>query len=201
MYIPSTNAMDNQNEVLEFMKRYSFASIISIKNGYPIATHLPFNVELIDNQFILSSHFAVANEQWKYLTEQSVLVIFTEPHAYISTSNYEKNLNVPTWNYLAVHIYGEAKLIEGYEETLSLLEKTINTYESSYKNKWDEFPEDYKTRMIKGIVGFEILVTDVQGKKKLSQNRTEIEKENIITSLSLSMDSNAEQIANYMKGK
>ncbi len=193
--------MDNQNEVLEFMKRYSFASIISIKNGYPIATHLPFNVELIDNQFILSSHFAVANEQWKYLTEQSVLVIFTEPHAYISTSNYEKNLNVPTWNYLAVHIYGEAKLIEGYEETLSLLEKTINTYESSYKNKWDEFPEDYKTRMIKGIVGFEILVTDVQGKKKLSQNRTEIEKENIITSLSLSMDSNAEQIANYMKGK
>src|ERR1035441_6463095 len=105
MYIPSSNLMSDKAEIIEFMKRYSFATIITSKNDNPIATHLPFTITLIEDKVILTSHFANDNEQWKDIEECNILVIFSEPHAYISPSNYDKEQNVPTWNYLTVHCY------------------------------------------------------------------------------------------------
>lgn len=100
------------------------------------------------------------------------MVIFSEPHAYISTSNYDKELNVPTWNYLSIHAYGKADIIVDNLEIKDLLQKTIKNYELSFSGKWNEFSQEYKERMTKGIVGFKIKVNDHQAKKKLSQNRT-----------------------------
>lgn len=199
MYIPSSNQMDNQNEIIDFMRRFSFATIISNKGGIPIATHLPFIVEKRDEKLVLISHFAKANEQWKNILDQTVLVIFSEPHAYISTTHYDKELNVPTWNYISVHAYGKAKLITDYDKTISLLEKTIANYEQSFSTKWDSFSEEYKVGMVKGIVGFELTIKDLQAKKKISQNRTATEKAKIINALSKSTDSNETLIAEYMK--
>lgn len=201
MYIPSTNTMNDQNEILKFMKRFSFATIITVKENAPIATHLPFLVELRDNNITLTSHFAKANDHWKYIENQNILVIFSEPHAYISPKNYDKELNVPTWNYLSVHAYGKGELIVDYERTIKILENTIDNYESSYRTQWNDFPEDYKLRMTKGIVTFKITISDLQAKKKLSQNRTESEKLAIINSLSLSNDTNEKIIAEYMKNE
>jgi transcriptional regulator len=201
MYIPSTNLMTDRDEIIEFMKRFSFATIISNKNGVPIATHLPFIVETIEQEIILTSHFAKANEQWEHIQNQTVLVIFSEPHAYISTSNYDKELNVPTWNYLSVHAYGKAELVTDYDKTIEILEKTINNYERSFTAKWKEFPQDYKERMAKGIVGFQLSIIDLQAKKKLSQNRTETEKMKIIETLGKSHNSNEVLIGKYMKNE
>ena len=193
--------MTDQSEIIEFMKRFSFATIISNKENVPIATHLPFIVESINGELFLISHFARANEHWKYLENQSVLVIFSEPHAYISTSNYDKELNVPTWNYLSVHAYGNIEIIIDEAQMSELLQKTIKTYDNSFGSKWNEFTEDYKERLTKGIVGFKLKVNDLQAKKKLSQNRTETEKNKIINSLSESADSNEKLIAEYMENE
>lgn len=199
MYIPKSNILTDRNEAVEFMKRFSFATIVTSKNNIPTATHLPFLVELKNDKIILSSHFAKANKQWEDIEENQVLVIFTEPHAYISPSNYETKLNVPTWNYISIHSYGKGKLITNFQEVIQLLENSIDNYEETYKKQWDSLPNEYKIKMIKGMVAFEIEVTDLQAKKKLSQNKTYSEQQNIINTLYKSVNSNEQLIANYMK--
>jgi transcriptional regulator len=199
MYIPEFNRLTDRNEIVDFMKQFSFATIISARNNLPVATPLPFLIIIKDEQIILTSHFAKANDHWKDIENNQVLIIFSEPHAYISPANYTKELNVPTWNYISVHAYGKGKLITESEIVAKILECTIDNYESAYRQQWDNFPEEYKSKMSKGIVAFEIVVTEVKAKKKLSQNRSEEEKQRIIESLSESEDSNERQIAAFMK--
>jgi transcriptional regulator len=164
-----------------------------------VATHLPFVVSVENDTIILTSHFARANEQWKNIENNKILVIFTEPHAYISPKHYDQELNVPTWNYISIHAYGKAKIITAEQEVFKVLENTINKYEASYKQQWDRLPKDYKLRMSKGIEAFEIVVEDLQAKKKLSQNKTENERSKIIDSLAESKETNEQLIAGYMK--
>lgn len=199
MYIPKINLMTDKNEIVAFMKQFSFATVITSKDNFPIATHLPFIVTTKGDDIILTSHFAKANEHWKDIENNKVLIIFSEPHAYISTTNYDKELNVPTWNYISVHAYGQGHLVKDLMKTYEVLEATIDNYESAYRKQWDDFPEDYKRNMSKGIVAFEIVITDLQAKKKLSQNRSETEKEKIIDTLSKSNDTNEQLIAEYMQ--
>jgi transcriptional regulator len=198
MYIPSFNKFDNEQEAISFMQRYSFATIVTSVNDVPVATHLPFLVEQRDDKIILLSHFAKANPQAAQIVDKSVLVIFTEPHAYISPSNYEKETNVPTWNYLAVHAYGKATLLAEGQKTADLLAQTISTFEADYLKQWNGLPDGYKQKMMKGIVAFEIVVDDLQAKKKLSQNRSAHEQENIINTLSKSKETTENEIAKYM---
>ncbi len=199
MYIPKINLTTDRDEIVAFMKQFSFATVITAKDNFPIATHLPFLVSIKDDKVILTSHFAKANEHWADIENDKVLTIFSEPHAYISPTNYNKELNVPTWNYISVHAYGKGKLILETEKTFAVLEATIDNYESSYKQQWDNLPEDYKLKMVNGIVAFEIVVTDLQAKKKLSQNKTKVEQHKIIDSLLKSKDSNEKLIADYMQ--
>lgn len=199
MYIPNLNVITDRTEAVEFMKRFSFATIITAKDNLPIATHLPFLVSAKEEGIVLTSHFAKANGQWKDIETGKVLVIFSEPHAYISPKHYEKELNVPTWNYISVHAYGEGRLITETDKVFEVLERTIDNYETSYKQQWNQLPADYKSGMSKAIVAFEIVVTDLQGKKKLSQNKTEQERLNIIDTLSGSNDTAEKLIAEYMK--
>lgn len=180
------------------MQRYSFAVIISVKNSLPVATHLPFLVKQADDKIILSSHFAKANPQAADIIDNTALVIFTEPHAYISPKNYEKEQNVPTWNYLAVHAYGKCVLLDGEEKKALLLKETIQNYEPGYLKQWDSLPDNYKQNMMKGIVAFQIEVDDLQAKAKLSQNRSEKEQQNIIKELSDKPDAVETAIADYM---
>jgi len=198
MYIPSFNKFEDRQEVIGFMQRYSFATIISVKDGVPVATHLPFIVSQKDDIIILRSHFAKANPQAVSSINTNVLVIFTEPHAYISPKNYEKAENVPTWNYIAVHAYGKYALLEGEDQKAALLKETINYYEADYLKQWDSLPDNYKQNMMKGITAFEIEVYDLQAKHKLSQNRSQKEQENIIKELDSSKNTNEKDIADYM---
>jgi len=199
MYIPKQFLETNQDEVIAFMKQYSFATIITAKDNFPIATHLPFIISTRGDDVILTSHFAKANDHWKDIAVSKALVIFSEPHAYISPKHYDKELNVPTWNYVSVHAYGEGLLIADTDKTLEILEATIKNYEENYKQQWDSLPTDYKLKMLKGIVAFEIRITDLQAKKKLSQNKTGAEQKRIIDALSKSSNTSEAAIAEYMK--
>ena len=198
MYIPKINVATDREEIISFMKQFSFATIITANNNFPIATHLPFIVTSRGDDVILTSHFAKANPQWKDLENCKVLVIFSEPHAYISPGNYNTLLNVPTWNYVSIHAYGQGKLITVVNEVYDVLEATINNYEIAYLQQWNSLPKDFKVKMIKGIVAFEIVVTDLQAKKKLSQNKTTEEKQKIIDTLSNSNNTNERLIADFM---
>lgn len=199
MYIPEEYLESDRKEILSFIKNYSFACIVSSKNNIPMATHLPFVVEEKGKELLLTSHFAKANPHWKQIAESQALVIFSEPNAYISPRHYEKEKNVPTWNYIAVHAYGKGELIQAEVDSLLVLEKMIKKFEQGYKAQWDQLAMNYKQNMLKGIVAFQIKVTDIQAQKKLSQDKKEVERQKIISSLSESSNSQERNIAAYMK--
>lgn len=198
MYTPKHFHLTDEQEAIDFMQRYSFATIVTATDNVPFATHIPFLVSKRDDKIVLSSHFAKANPQAAEIIGKETLVIFTEPHAYISPKHYEKETNVPTWNYIAVHAYGKATILSEGEQTANLLAQMISNYEADYLTQWNNLPDEYKQRMMKGIVAFEIIVDDLQGKQKLSQNRTEVERENIINALDKSDDTTEAEIAKYM---
>lgn len=125
-------------------------------------------------------------------------MIFTEPHAYISPSNYEKIESVPTWDYISVHAYGNAKIITDADVKLKELEKVISFYEPSYLKQWDELSVKFKSNMMKGIVLFQIEVERLEAQKKLSQNKMPQERESIKEQLKNSNRSAERDIAKYI---
>ena len=183
MYVPKHFQFEDYTEQLAFMKQYSFATIVSIKDNIPIATQLPFQINEHAGKLFLSAHFAAANEQAKYIVENTSLVIFSEPHAYISPVHYDKQESVPTWDYIAVHAYGIARIITEEDAKVTALEQMIKTYDSAYLNQWRGLSDRFKKGMIRGIIAFELEVTDLQGQKKISQNKTAVERERIATYL------------------
>ena len=191
MYIPKAFREDDITTLHKFMQAYSFATLITQHEGVPFATHLPF---IVDSERgpsgMLLAHMARANPQWHdFNAEQEVLVIFQGPHAYVSPSWYEVELSVPTWNYAVVHAYGIPRIFEDSEELYQLLKILIETHEAQFENPWPfQLPDDYLQKMMHGIVGFEIEITRLEGKFKLSQNRTESEQEKVIAALQESPD-------------
>src|SRR5690554_5190748 len=110
MYIPKHFADISAEEIAGFIQQYSFGMIVSMQDDIPLATHLPFVLgKATDGRLKLTSHFAKANPQWENMQGQTVLLVFSEPHAYISPSHYDAVLSVPTWNYIAVHVYGQVR--------------------------------------------------------------------------------------------
>ena len=201
MYIPKHNQKADRDAIVGFMKKYSFATLVSAKDELPLATHLPFHIEEKNDALMLTSHMARANPQWQQMEGRESLVIFAEPHAYISPKNYEKQMNVPTWNYTAVHAYGKVHLLLDDQAVFEVLEKTIQFYEADYFDQWKMLPDTYKNRMIKGIVAFEMVVTNLQAKDKLSQNKTRKEQENVIRDLRQNPDTTAQEVAKMMQNK
>lgn len=199
MYIPKYYLMNDKEEILNFIRQYSFATLITVKDNFQEAVHLPFVVDELNDELILYSHFAKANNQWKNIIDNKVLVIFSGPHAYISPKYYESKMNVPTWNYVSIHVYGNGEIIEDKNESFLVLDKMINSFEKEYNPQWNDLSVDYKEKMLNGIVAFKIKITDIQAKKKLSQNKTDIEQKKIISEFEKSSNFNEVEIANFMK--
>lgn len=199
MYIPRHFAETNEEKLVAFMREFNFATLITAENDVPFATHLPFIIEKRDNKIYLQAHLAKANPHWQQFENKEVLVIFTEPHAYVSPMLYEKIENVPTWNYIAVHAYGRLKTFPQVEN-LKLLEKQVEAFDKTYfETNWQQISTEYKTNLAKGVVAFEIEVTDLQGKKKLNQNKTGKDAQNVIEALEKSENEQEKLIAKYMK--
>ncbi len=191
--------MTDENEVFSFMQHYSFATIVTVRNNLQTAAHLPFTIRKRKDAIVLTAHFAKANPQWQEVTCNKVLVIFAEPHAYISPRHYEKDLTVPTWNYLAVHAYGQGKLLLKEEEALNALEEMIITFEADYLAQWNRLPNEFKLKMLNGIVVFEVEVSELQASKKLSQNKSETERQRISDALAASSTDAEKHIGMYMQ--
>ncbi len=201
MYIHPLNAWENQPEVLDFIRKNAFATLYTQVNGKPWATHIPVFLEgKADGKFVLHGHLAKANSQWKQLAQaEEVLVVFQGPHAYISSSWYTHE-NVPTWNYLAVHVYGKARLIEG-EELLHHLKTLVDQYETGRPNRVqvETMTPSYLEGQIRALVGFELEISEVHASAKLSQNRDDENYERIVQQLEQSPLASDLEVAEEMR--
>ncbi|MFM2229742.1 MAG: Protease synthase and sporulation protein 2 [Bacteroidota bacterium] len=200
MYIPENYTLTNQAEIHEFIQKNSFALLINQTQGRLWATHLPLVLDIkSDGTPYLLGHLSKLNPQSTSLhTEDEVLVVFTGPNAYISSSWYDHE-NVPTWNYIAVHVYGKVRL-HSHEEALEGLKKLVDKFEENVKNPIRIENLSEKTmREARGITGFEIEITSIQAQKKLSQNRDNHNYQSIITQLENQDDAQAKAVAAAMK--
>ncbi|MGA8151450.1 MAG: FMN-binding negative transcriptional regulator [Terriglobales bacterium] len=203
MYVPKHFREDSWNEIRKVIDQNSFATVVSCSAGVPVATHAPLRlVEPTPGKFALQGHFARANPHWRVLVnEQKALVIFAGPHSYVSPRWY-RQLNVPTWNYVAVHVYGKPRLVSDPPELRELMTGLVNRYEGHVEAERrytvEGLPPDYLESQMRGIVGFEISVDEVQASFKLSQNRTQEDHDNVIIELRKSDDQDAQRIAQAM---
>jgi len=172
MYIPEQYKNENISEVRNFLTENSFGILVSLVDGKPWATHIPLELDS-DNEGneILVSHIAKANPQWKQFSEATeVLCIFNGPHSYVSSSWY-KDEEVPTWNYISVHVYGTLKIIDE-QAVIASMHKLVDKYEQQSECPVSINNLSSKTmRQVKGVVGFQIKITEIQAAKKLSQGR------------------------------
>ncbi len=199
MYIPRRYAEDDINKIISFIRANAFGILVSISNGIPVATHIPFFLIKKGGDWFLSSHISKGNAQKNSLTGSEVLIIFQGPNAYISPTWYTE-LNVPTWNYIAVHAYGEIRLLV-HDETVEQLRAMVDTFEEKAGThmKMEEIPSKTFQNDLSGIVAFEMKVNRFEAAYKLSQNRDHKSFDTIIEKLS-TMDPGSRSIGQEMKG-
>jgi transcriptional regulator len=193
MYIPKHFSEDDLATLHTLMRDYSFATLISSQDdGVPVATPLPFVVDTHTAPYgRLYAHMALGNSQWRtFKPGREVLVIFQGPHAYITPSWYEEPLSVPTWDYATVHAYGLPRVIEDHKELYRHLKSLVEQHERQFEEQWrlDSLPDEYIEKMMRGVVGFEIEITRLQGKFKMSQNRSESERARVSQELRASQN-------------
>ena len=172
MYVPSSFAEDDPERLRQFVEQNSFGIFISQEKGVPAASHLPFLFDWTSGPHgRLIGHMARANPQWKELDRQETLTIFSGPHAYISPAWYQANEVVPTWNYIAVHVYGRATVIHDADALAKMVGEFVRNYERPRAPPWTlDDQSNYVKKMCQQIVGFHIDITRIQGKWKLGQN-------------------------------
>ena len=200
MYIPELYKNENQEDIQNFIHQNGFGILVNQTNGKLWATHIPLLLEENANgKQILVGHVSRENPQAEsFKTNDDVLALFTGVHTYISSSWYDHE-NVPTWNYLAVHVYGKVK-IHSLEETIEALKRLVDKYEAKSEKPIRVEDLSKKTMLqARGIVSFEIEITAIEAKKKLSQNRDDKNYQNIILKLENSNDYQSIEVAKEMK--
>jgi transcriptional regulator len=200
MYVPPAFEESDRGKLLGFIEANSFGLLVSRVKGELFATHLPLlvNREAGPNGQ-LAGHMARANPQWQEIAGQEVLAVFSGPHAYVSPTWYEADNVVPTWNYVAVHVYGKCEVIEDQQATAQIIEDYVATYERSMPTPWAIDPAtSFFRKLVKMVVAFRIDISRIEGKWKLGQNHSTERRENAARKLAETGDFNSRQIARLM---
>ena len=202
MYIPSLFRETRPEVLKSFIAKHAFATLLTSSEKSIEGSHLPFIYYSERGKYgHLVGHMARENQQWKQLeSSDEVLVNFQGPHCYISPTWYKSEFAPPTWNYAVVHVYGKPRVVFEESALREILEKLVSTYESQQNRPWsipwhDKRYED----MLYAIVGFEIEVTRIEGKFKLSQNRPRADQQNVINILANSNFEAEQKVAALMK--
>lgn len=203
MYLPTAFAETNLNTLHDFIERHGFGMLVSSHGEAPLASHLPF---LLDRsrgtQGTLWGHVARANPHWRELPERPVMAVFAGPHAYVSPTWYEAADTVPTWNYVAVHVYGRAETIEDEQGLLEILRRTTELHERPLSQPWSFDESDpYIRRLLAAVVGFRIEIERIEGKWKLNQNHPLERQAKVIAALEERGDIASRAVADLMRNR
>lgn len=183
MYVPKHFAVNDLDWIGRFIREYRFATLVTVADGEPFATHLPLEYDSEPMPFgTIRGHMARANPHWKSFGASTQLAIFAGPHAYVSPTWYRATgPAVPTWNYTVVHAYGNARIVDDAASVHALLRRLTDREESAFEQRYrvEDLDPEYLDHMMRQIVAFEIPVARFEGKAKLSQNRTPDERERV----------------------
>jgi len=206
MYIPSRYKELDPEIIEQFLGANDFATLVSFDGQRPIATHLLLDFQRReDGSLVLNGHLARANQQWhSFEAGHEVLAIFSGPHTYISPRWYN-HVNVPTWNYMAVHVYGTPRVITDRAELFALLSRLVDKHEghsgvaAAGAYRMESLPADFAARQMQAIVGFQIEIARMEASFKLSQNRDQESYDNVVAELYRRDDDNSLAVADEMR--
>jgi transcriptional regulator len=198
MYISKLYREEDRAKILKFLRQNEFATLVAYDGEKPTASHLLMEVVDEGENLVINGHMTKANPLWKtFETNPEVLVIFQGPHTYISPTWYN-HVNVPTWNYQAVHLYGLPRIVSG-DEYYAMISRLIVKYESGTDYRLESLPQDFVEKQMNGTVGFQINVTRIEANYKLSQNRNDEDYHNIISQLNEQDDEMSHGVADAME--
>ena len=195
MYIPDKMSIESPEEVSRVIESHSFATLVS---GDLQATHLPLVLDC--EKHCLLGHFARANRHWKSLDGEPVLAIFAGPHAYISPGWYDQKPAVPTWNYVAVHVYGSLRIVDR-ERTNEIMDTMLAFFEPSLLESRDVVTPAIQQQMLSAIVGCEISIDRIEAKEKLGQLRSVDDQRGTVAGLSATQRRDAGALLDYMNDR
>jgi transcriptional regulator len=207
MYNPSSFAIKDLDELRQQILGTRLAMVVTHGEQGLQASHLPLLFKPDEGpNGTLYGHFARANPQWKALQDGAeALVIFAGADAYVSPGFYpakaEHGKVVPTWNYVAVHAYGTAEVFSDTDRLLDLVSALTDRHEASRAQPWKvaDAPADYIDGMLKAIVGFALPIQRLEGKRKLSQNRSPEDIAGVREGLTASPDVHDQALAHLMR--
>ena len=184
MYVQEHFREEREETLHEFIRAFPFATLVTSAPAGPEATHIPLVLDATSGGCVLRGHMARANPHWRYLGEGAdALAIFLGPHAYVSPQWYPSKQTdgkvVPTWNYAAVHAHGSLRAVSDKAWLLANVTALTQQQEGAFAEPWavSDAPADYVDKMLGAIVGVELVVTRLEGKWKLSQNRTGVDRD------------------------
>jgi len=181
IYLPPHFLVADRAQQLAVMREFPFATLVSVADADPAFSHVPMVVLERGDTLALLGHVATANPHWRsWQAEQPVTAVFHGPNGYVSPRLYSVREAVPTWNYVAVHVQGRLQTIEDSLGKERVLKALINEHDQAYHAQWDALTDEFKERMKRGIVAFEIAVDRVDAKFKLSQNRSAQDKASVL---------------------
>lgn len=191
MYIPRHNEEKRVSAMHSLIVSRPLGTLVTLGASGLFASHIPMILEDDGSQFgVLKGHISRANTQWQdFVPTVDALAIFAGHQHYITPNWYpgtrEHGKEVPTWNYVVVHAYGPLKIIQDDDWLLTNVEKLTNIHEAASPSPWkvSDAPEDFIKSQLKGIVGLELPIQRLEGKWKVSQNRTERERNGVVNGL------------------
>jgi transcriptional regulator len=202
VYLPPAFTETRTEVLLAHIERHAFGLLVSHGPSGLVTSHIPFLVAPRGGKLWLEGHLARPNPQVEHLRQGGeVLAVFAGPHAYVSPTWYAGGPAVPTWNYADVHAYGAVRTIDDEARLRDLLERLSARYEAGNPQPWRmaDQPERYMAQMLRGIVGFEIAVSRLEGKFKLSQNRPAADRPRVIAELERQGDPESAAVARLMR--
>jgi transcriptional regulator len=172
MYVPKHFEQSDPDLLLEVMRKYNFATLVSLVDGEYFATHVPVLARHVDGAIEISGHVARANAHWRaWQDAPQAMMIFQGPHTYISPTLYAGRNRVPTWNYIAVHASGSVRVDESEDGKLATLQHLITHHEPGYRQQFSDLDTNIREGLLRAIVGFTLRVERLEGKFKLGQHR------------------------------
>lgn len=187
MYRPKHFDESDAERMHAMIREHSFGALVSAGDRGIVASHIPFTLDSECGALgSLFGHVARANDQWRAFDgDAEVLVIFQGPHAYVSPAWMPGERNVPTWNYVSVHVSGRPRLIDEPDIVRARIEGLVATNEASRTKPWKttDVPADFVDGMLGGIVAFDLPIDRLEGKWKLSQNKNDADRRGAIAGL------------------
>jgi len=190
MYMPPAFHDDDRKSIHATIHAARLANLVTATADGPQVSPLPLLLDASEGEHgTLYGHLARANPQWRIPPIGEAVAVFMGPDAYVTPSWYatkqENGKVVPTWNYVTVHAHGPAEFFEDPERLLAVVNRLTKLHEGERTKPWDvsDAPADYITAQLRGIIGLRMPITRIEGKKKMSQNRTEADRRGVARGL------------------